>query len=420
MNEPCAMRYWVAGHCRTPLRTGGTQGDPEQVLRRADGRPMLQAASLAGALRAALDAETAAELFGSQESEGAVLVSDVLFPGARMNVRPRLAIDAATGTARDGGKFDVAHLETGSRFAFALVWRGTAQRRQAAAEALEMLLARLDAGVIRLGAQKSNGFGWLALDEVRRRCYDLFDADQRAAWLEDEDEPVPAAAAAVRLPEDVPDGRTRFTVEADLQDLLVKNGAPRREARGTIQANIEEAGRVVVPGSSLKGAMRAYLRQLLAGDERLQAGVEALFGAPAADGTPRAGRLQVSDAVLQGQNKQVATRIRIDRFTGGVIRKAMFCEETHSGRCRFTVTLRDNDALDRALVLLALRDLGLGEYSLGSGDAIGRGRAQELHAEVCAGGRTVSFTCRPGAQPAVQDPENLLEHWMGPLGGDPA
>lgn len=419
----CALRYWVTGLCRTPLRTGNAENDPQQVLYRADGRPMLQASSLAGALRETLPDEEAKLLFGTQEQEGSVLVSDLLFDGnARVVMRPRVRMDPVTGCASDGAKFDVAHLESGSRFSFALVWRGMADQAEESARLLNALLAALDNGTVRLGGQKSNGFGWVQLTDVRVRRYDLFQASDRDAWLEDEDESVPSAAVPVTLPA-CPPARTVFTVQVRLKDFLVKAPAPGTKEGRSVAVNLREQGRAILPGSSLKGAMRAHLHRILPACPATAASQETLFGAGASsdkEGTP--GRLQVSDAVLRpdGTAREV-TRIRINRFTGGVMRKMLFSEEPQSGWCDFTVTLTRENPVYCGLILTALRDLGLGLYELGSGSAQGRGRVQKMEVEIrTADGRTAAFCCEDGQITQTKDPDQLLDRWMHSLGGEEA
>lgn len=416
----CAVRYWLRGHCAAPLRTGNGDADLQQVLRRWDGRPILPGTSLAGALRARLDPDQAETFFGSIDQEGSVLLSDLVFDaGTRMVLRPRLQLDRRSGTAAPGAKFDVAHLETGSAFAGALVWRGRPEERQAAARVLESLLADLDAGLIRLGAQKSNGFGRVRLDTVRTRLYELTRPADRQAWLADADDPVPDAARTIRLPAPSADGIT-FTVHARMEDFLVKASAGIGVGSQGIDAvNLREAGRAVLPGSGLKGAMRAHLESLTALSPNLAEPCRTLFGWSAAGNTAgAAGRLRVSDGVLRADGTaRTVTRIRIDRFTGGVQRGALFQEQPCSGWCDFTVTLPNAEDAFGALVAVALRDLGLGLYTLGSGTALGRGRVARLEVTAqTADGRQAAFTCENGRMES-QDPAGLLENWMQTLGG---
>ena len=89
-----AVRYEVEALCRTPLRAGGTDSDPQTVLESWDGTALLQGSSLAGALRgwlAAADAGMAETLFGSQKQAGHLMVSDGVFDRtAERHIRPRL------------------------------------------------------------------------------------------------------------------------------------------------------------------------------------------------------------------------------------------------------------------------------------------------------------------------------------------
>ena len=217
-----AVRYEVEAICWTPLRTGGTDGDPETILESWDGTALLQASSLAGALRgwlAAADVGMAETLLGSPKQAGHLLVSDGVFDRtAERYTRPRLRINGATGAADDGGKFEVAHIGTGSRFRFSLTWLGLKVCDEELA-AVEQMLAALNSGEIRLGAQKSNGFGRVEL-KVCKRTFALTDPSDRTAWLGDTCQGTP-----LTLPEVVNARRVTFLVSGQADSLLVKAGA---------------------------------------------------------------------------------------------------------------------------------------------------------------------------------------------------
>lgn len=84
------------------------------------------------------------------------------------------------------GKFDVAHIVSGSQLDFELTWLGNG-RDDEEIMTVERMLGAVNSGEIRLGAQKSNGFGRLTLC-VRKRSYDLMNKADRAAWIEDRDD----------------------------------------------------------------------------------------------------------------------------------------------------------------------------------------------------------------------------------------
>lgn len=306
-----AVRYWVEAVCLTPLRTGGADGAAETVLRDWEGRPFVQGTSLAGVLRGWLeerDPDQAEALFGSQRQGGSLMVSDGLFEAAaEQQTRPRLRINGATGTADNGGKFDVAHIAAGSRLTFTLTWLGD-EGMMGQTGAVEQMLSALHAGEILLGAQKSNGFGRVSLT-VKKRSYRMEEVEDRVAWLEDREDGTP-----LTLPELTLGGQVVFTLTGKADSILVKAGA--REMRSSpkdggrnVTVPLRENGRAILPGSSVKGAVRARAEAIaeLMGLEK--AVTEEFFGrgsrrenGQVADNGLQ-GKVRFEDAVLSGQSR---------------------------------------------------------------------------------------------------------------------
>lgn len=412
-----AAVYQVEAECRTPLRTGGTEGDPERVLRDRDGAAFLQGSSLAGAFRgwleAAGDRTMADSLLGSAEQTGRLILSDGRFDvGANQYTRPRLRIDPKSATGEDGGKFDVAHMGRGSRLRFSLIWMGGPEERDRELAAVERLLSALDAGAIRLGAQKSNGFGQLSLT-VKRGLFDLTEEEERRAWLADQWDGEPLKLNPFKL-----DSGVRFTVTGQADNLLVKTApvtGERDEQQGAYTPNLSEGGQALLPGSSIKGAVRAraeYIANVLKLGSEF---TEQYFGRDAGagdNGLP--GLVQFEDALLSSDCKKKVRRIRIDRFTGGVQRAGLFTEEPISTKLELHMTAPEEPALC-GLLLYALRDLGLGLYNLGSGWAIGRGQvAVEGIRATTSDGRSAALSFGEGGL-TQDDPSGLLAGWLTAL-----
>ena len=410
-----AVRYEVEAICRTPLRTGGTDGDPETILESWDGTALLQGSSLAGALRgwlAAADVGMAETLLGSPKQAGHLLVSDGVFDRtAERYTRPRLRINGATGAADDGGKFDVAHIGSGSCFRFTLTWLGL-QRCDEELEAVEQMLAALNSGEIRLGAQKSNGFGRVEL-KVCKRTFDLTDPSDRAAWLGDTCQGTP-----LTLPEVVNARRVTFLVSGQADSLLVKAGAALQKEGCAYTPNLTEGGRPILPGSSIKGAVRARA-EMIAGFLGLPLEVtENLFGRMSSKGdNGKPGCVFFEDGRLSGEKRLQISRIRINRFTGGIIRGGLFTEEPLSCGVEMHISAPDDSAAC-GLLLYALRDLGLGLYSLGSGGAIGRGylSVREIKA-VTPDGTEARLIFDKQHRCTVEDPAGIFQTWLNDLGG---
>lgn len=417
MSFSYAAVYQVEAVCRTPLRTGGTDADAERILRRRDGTAFVQGTSLAGAMRGWLEEQPertlADALFGSQPQSGHLTVSDALFDGkSDQFTRPRLRIDPISATGDDGGKFDTAHIGAGSALRFTLVWRGeTEQKREL--DTVEKLLSAINAGDICLGAQKSNGFGRLSLT-VRRRQFDLKNAADRGAWLADEWD-----GEIFALPNPSDSGRVKFTVTGRTGSILVKAASVVVDKdemnHKTYTPNLSERGQAVLPGSSIKGAVRAraeYIAKALGLDKSV---TKRYFGREAEgedNGLP--GLVRFEDGVLSGHKRKIS-RIRIDRFTGGVQRQGLFTEEPISSAVTLTITAPEEPILC-ALLVYALRDLGLGLFHLGSGWAIGRGRVEVEEIQISAfSGRQAALRFDGQNGIALEDAQGLLKEWLNTL-----
>lgn len=411
-----AAVYQVQAVCRTPLRTGGADGDVEQVLRRRDGVPFVQGTSLAGALRGCLeqgaDASLAGALFGSPKQTGHLIVSDALFDRDGEQVtRPRLRIDPVSATGEDSGKFDVAHMGTGSKLAFTLVWQGTPEQKREL-DATERLLGAMDAGIIRLGAQKSNGFGQLSLT-VKRSLFDLTSPTDRKAWLDENWDGEPLKLPAVKDTR-----RVLFTLTGRTGSILVKDASVLEERDGktsTYTPNLLENGQSVLPGSSIKGAVRGravYIAKMLGLGEDV---INRFFGRTNKgedNGLP--GQVWFEDAALSDHKRKIS-RIRIDRFTGGVQRQGLFTEEPLSSALTLRISAPE-EPVPCALLVYSLRDLGLGLYTLGSGWAIGRGKVDVEDIQITAPGGGRAALRFDGRGKIVQDdPDGLLKSWLETL-----
>lgn len=421
-----AVRYWVEATCCTPLRTGGEDGAVETVLRDWEGRPFVQGTSLAGALRSWLKDRNlvrAEELFGSQRKSGSLMISDGFFEAtAEQQVRPRLHIDGATGTAADGGKFDVAHIATGTKLTFNLTWLGSEETLEQT-DAVEQILAALHAGEIRLGAQKTNGFGRLSLT-VQKRSYRMEDKEDRAAWLEDREDGMP-----LTLPELTLGGQVIFTLTGRADSILVKAGAREMKpgpkgGNRNVTVPLRENGRAILPGSSVKGAVRTRVTAIaeLLGMEK--AVTEKLFGRMNRrgenpdNGLP--GKVHFEDVVLSGKGQEIS-RIRINRFTGGVIRKGLFVEEPLQSEVTLHIALPEGEAVGCGLLLYALRDLGLGLYNLGSGGSVGRGylAVESIRAQA-PDGAEACLCFDQDRRCTMEDPSGLFARWLDAVRRDEA
>ena len=410
-----AVRYHVTVHCLTPLRTADADGDTEKILRGIDGRYMLQGSSISGALRSWTTthegAALAETLFGTQNAPGSLIISDGHFSEqARLVIRPRLRIDGRTGSAANGGKFDLAHIGTGSDFVFTVCWLGE-KDEASVTSVIERILAALHSGEILLGAEKSNGFGRVSL-HVKKQIYDMVQSEDRERWLSEIED-----GKAISLPDSGKKPVTLFTLKGTADSLLVKAAAAKLENGGSFTPNLTEAGIPVIPGSSIKGVIRARAEKIASFLNLPDSVTEALFGREARDDdNGQAGTLRFEDAMLTKSVSQKITRIRINRFTGGVMRGGLFVEEPVSGTLTLQVAVPADEEAGCMLLLYALRDLASGLYNLGSGGSIGRGflQVEELTA-LTPDGRQVALHFDQEKNCSVFDPAELIPKWRQAL-----
>lgn len=411
-----AVRYWVTATCETPLRSGGADGDAESVLRYGNGQALLQGTSLAGALREWLtgceNVELVARLFGSPDKPGHLIVSDGdFFPECDMQIRPRVRMDSALGCADSAGqgKFDLAHMATGSQFKFSLVWMAPEMNTEEL-DAVERMLSALHSGEILLGAQKTNGFGHVSLNVIKQK-YDLRNAADRAMWRDEVKE-----GEYLTLNRQQNTKYVIFILTGTTEGLLVKSTSALHDKTGSVTENLEENGKAILPGSSIKGAVRARaeaIAELLGLNREV---TEHIFGRGARNGdNGRAGLVRFEDAVLPEQ-KQNSVRIRIDRFTGGVMGTGLFHEEPRSGDLTLKISVPVNQPVACALILFTLRDLGLGLYSLGGGWAIGQGHVNVRKITVqTPEGNSAALHFSGSGGCSVEDPQSVLRTWVSAL-----
>lgn len=398
------IKYLVTAVCAQPLHIGSASGEKEEVLvHPTDDRPFIQASSLAGVLRQYYTVthgeEQAEGLFGARRFEtdanacdGAsrVRFGDGVFSGKdlMLELRPRVKIDPVTGTCDSGAikgtnrqaghKFQMESVGAGAEFGFQVYLYD--ERYQAD---LEEVLAAVHQGSVQFGGQKSNGCGFMKLRSLRRKTFDMTRKEDRAAWAEEE-------ALAEQAYEDITDdlktaARTaayEVTVTGSTEgELLVKSIAVEECGKDAPDSmNIRNAaGEYIVPGSSLKGAVRNQMERIASclGNAEVVAATFGKTGDTRDNGI--AGNIVFRDTVVGNRedNDRAGNRSRIhlDKFTGGVMYGGLFQEKNVSGRVEFSILIQDRNHPDSScgLLLMALRDMAVGMMSIGGGYNVGKG-----------------------------------------------
>lgn len=400
-----------------------------------DDKPLLTGASLAGALRSHLadcaagysqdESSAVAELFGGaprtatprkkplqdedQGSQSSLVIFDSVgvLAGGAIESRDGVSIDATSGTAKEGKKFDLEVLPAGTRFEIRMdLLVSSTEEEPGQVGALATALRALEEGEINLGARGTRGLGKCRVSSWRVGRFALDSAGAWKTWLAtDPENPLAAAEPQQRLTDAIvaalpgetamaslADQRDRFSAKLTLSwpqaGLLVRSAGSEPEDPDSV--HLRSGGEAVLPGTSVAGALRAratrICRLFSADAEGAEAVVAGVFGPRMGDRTPgeeeneaAASRLRVSEnTVPAGEevHRLQPSRIRVDRFTGGVVHGALFTEEPlYGGRTELKLELRSPQPGEMGLILLLIKDLLTGDLPLGGTSSVGRGVA---------------------------------------------
>ncbi len=374
----------------TPAHMGnGERGEAvDLVLQRdpLDGSPLLPGTSIAGALRAYLQAHQygyrvvekvevvkpkgqleslAQRLFGGTKgdphgNQSPLIVDDALANQPVVEIRDGVGIDPKRRVASDKIKYDLELLPPETIFPLRfelLVSEGDSGIEQA----LALALRGFEQGEIHIGARRSRGFGRCCVEGWRLTRYNVHEPNDLLAWLRADLDPPPETPLS-KMSEllDVPttaDKRDAVQLTATFElasPLLIRSEQPLRAADGALLVGdtqpdmihlVNAKGQPVLPGTSLAGALRARAGRILRmfhDDVQVTKQLKSLFGwTPHGEqGTPCASRLLVEEVVIKEARTLVQSHVGIDRFTGGALDTALFHEAPCiAGRVRTTITM---------------------------------------------------------------------------------
>lgn len=420
-----AVKYEVSATCKSPFRTGSAEGGADEVLRDHSGRYILQGSSISGALRdwtQRNEPGMASRLFGSRDRNGSLNFEDGVFEETVMeqspeiissksdaasqrlvpSSRPRLRINGETGTGANKAFFQTSYLQKNAKMRFFIEWLGK-EDECVELETVERMLFALNQGDILLGAQKSNGFGRVEL-KVNKRVYTMSEPADRRDWLDDSF----AGAQPLTLKSVPITDQVRFTLRANTDALLVR----AKEKENNAIVNMKEAGGAVIPGSSVKGAVRSRAGSIAESIGLSPDCCREIFGFGSTreeKGCP--GKIRFEDVNLSLAKPRLQSRIRINRFTGAVMNQSLFSEEPLCGELAISASVPAEYSKACLLLLFALRDLGLGMYPLGSGGAIGHGFLRGTTLKAVQGEKTLTLTFNQDGSSRLDDPDKLYERW---------
>jgi CRISPR/Cas system CSM-associated protein Csm3 (group 7 of RAMP superfamily) len=265
--------------CRTPLHVGGFGDDPDTDLplaRDGPGRCYIPGTSLAGALRQwcvrAFGTDAVRAVWGFQDADAGhasfVTVDDLYVEDEQLipEVRDGVGIDRRSGAAAEHIKYDRAVLPRGTVLTgFALTADVRTQDADLALAMIAGLQKELEAARVRLGAAKTRGLGKIVLSGARRG---RIATNTRTGIFQllcgGSDEIAPAELARMPAPKE----SSRLDITIDWQPdgpLMVKAGFDgiAVDVLPLVSGTAPGAVSPVLPGSSIKGALRTRAEQIV-------------------------------------------------------------------------------------------------------------------------------------------------------------
>lgn len=345
--------------------------------------------------------------------ESRVYYYDARCSHVQIEWRSGVRMDHARGTAKDEKLYRKRYMSPGMTATIDLQLFISEGEEDLAHWIIEQIARGYHTGKIAMGMRTSTGNGRFCVTKARYLDVDLTQEAGLRQYLQG----VCACrtmAAANGIPLDYTSDANTVSDNVDTyvltaycpEGLLIKSGEQQEQVDAanvfyTMAGDIDKEGNPIrhyyIPGTSIKGILRTYAERLYAVMHLNTAELDYLFGTlPDHKGKKRAGCIRTFDTDLENVSPMIHNRIKVDRFLGSVVNGAKMEEEILCIPNNHAFSLRvmiDHSLLQsktneqqpdpvtlqrhaQAVIFLALRDLGTGRVTLGSGSSIGHGRLQ--------------------------------------------
>ncbi len=405
----------------SPLLMGDGEGEQidKQILRDSNGKPYISGSALAGAIRNYCfthleDKDNDFEYFWGSETNKELSQSHLIIENAYLTtntvktaVRDGVAIDETTGMAIDKSKYDYELLEPNHTFelSFLLKIREDFEaKKEKYSQLLDFILLHLSNGSIRLGAHTSFGFGLIALDNVRYTDFNFKNEADRLAWFmfrqSGELKHNWEKKTTFNLLELRNNESFKVTGTFKLASTLLIGGGQDKDSD---KSHLTSNGKPIIGGKSFKGPIRHRMKFILNVLGKNTEAIQDLMGFKNKKDTDnkvehKKSRLTIEENVLTNTSSYLQHRIKIDRFTQGVIpgakfdSKPLFAENDNESNVILTISIANAKNWEKALLMHIVRDIATGDLRFGGEKNIGRGQLQGLTFEIDDNGQKNNFT----------------------------
>ena len=410
-SDPVTGKIVLKGvlECLSPLHIGSGADDRSDldILLDNKGKPFIPATSFVGVLRHTIKSD--AEFWGyTRDNDGQqsrVYCSDLLCETESPVpvIRDGIKIDNATGIVEDKSKYDYELVERGTRFRLNMEFSYRDSDKEFVRRMAATIYTLLRDKKIRLGAKTNSGFGEIRLLENTAKIYEFsFSKDTKSDvlyWLtQNFSAKQPISVDALGTPFNI--SSNNFTINASFwlkNSLIVRSYSSDPKAPDATHIMSKEDW--ILPGTSLKGAIRARAERIVNTLGKPKEIIENLFGyvvEEQKENNKKKGRIRLKEAVLPKFVSEMQTRIKIDRFTGGTIESALFDTMPLFGGepekiINMQLQVQDCKDYEAGLLLLVLKDLWTGDLAVGGEKNVGRGVFAGIQAIVSWNGESITI-----------------------------
>jgi CRISPR/Cas system CSM-associated protein Csm3 (group 7 of RAMP superfamily) len=447
VEEKVIGRYLLKGKLRveSPLLIGCSEksGTDSPVLKDTEGIPYIPGTSLGGVLRhhfkrlaeSGFPLEQVEKFWGSEKKEkneaekdsrsfqSSFFVSDLRPLGMpRVVVRDGIALDEQ-GVAKDKKKFDYEAIEPGIDFGFqAEVLLREAFEQETFVKIVALIMNSLEKGEVPLGSMTTKGFGRCRLLDAECLKFDFRKKADVLNWLAGETEKACRLEITPSIENmNAPNDLFIEVVLAIKNSLLIKSYSGRPQDPDAV--HITSNGQAILPGTSIKGALRARAERIMNTLGGSADNLKKLFGWAPENREDQSGkrksRFIVEESIIRETEtvREQQTRIRIDCFTGGVINGALFNsmpiwpKDPTQPMVVIKMRIRDCVPWEAGLLMLVLKDLWTADLPIGGEKSIGRGVFTGITAKIRFENNEYIISENNGA-PLIEGKLDNLENWV--------
>ncbi|WGU92655.1 RAMP superfamily CRISPR-associated protein [Paenibacillus dendritiformis] len=420
-----AMTYQFTIRAVSPVYFGDSkQGE---LVRNAQGEPIVLGNAIGGALRDYLKRTTISEelilksMGGVQEAiftESNLYISDGIVACSDEVTKEGTAIDPEYGSAKDKHKYTLYHLPEGTEIIFRIESEELIEdeltesdkREGLFVSELEQIIGTWAEGIdnrqLRLGGQKSNGFGAFELIELRRSEFwlDCMEALEQYIFDKEKAEGTLIDWKVMKRFQIKSSQSITFSMSGCFPYGVYQSFSLDDPSCKELMGLQHKQGKYYIPSTSLKGLIKNEVRLLIKRmknaetadvqglDKFVEQKCAEVFGS-----IDQRGKLIFSDVILEKArvveiDRSAASNrdgsevdmhpiyIKIDRLTGGAYSSALKHQQEIQGEAdiRFNLVVENTDEgmLHSYIfpLVYVLRRIGAGEVPLGGRSAIGLGQ----------------------------------------------